>query len=469
MKEKKNTAPNLGGKRQLSGYVPRRVRIYVQSITTSLRTSLWFRPTVYSLVGVILAVLMVFAPLPISFLTALPSLQQSTLEEIMKALSSSALTVATVSLSVLMIVLNMAGSDGSPRALPELMSDKTVQKALGAFIGIFVFSFFALVCAGMVDLDPSRRTLMAIAGVSAAVMLLRWFVTLVTYGAELVKLEKLIERLHVAAGPSLASYLETRPAAESSGLMEATPLALGTPVYPVEAGYFVAADIDALIACSEHGLVIEVPHFPGSYVSNLRPVLYVKGLPKEDDERRRELEDQLHDAVIIISERDGTRDPLFNIDLLCEIAARALSPGVNDPVTATSCVDRLGDLIAPLIRVSREDWPSTSYGQGRVKVARPDPIDFAERALVPIARHGADNLVVITAVMTTLDMLTAQTDRAWLPRLMDLVDQCKAYAENDLPTDKDKASLSIMVEAIRATAETSGDQEARNNLQPVDL
>ena len=47
------------------------------------------------------------------------------------------------------------------------------------------------------------------------------------------------------------------------------------------------------------------------------------------------------------SKRDftQTQDPAYGVYQLVEIALRALSPGINDPFTAISCIDRLGNAL----------------------------------------------------------------------------------------------------------------------------
>jgi uncharacterized membrane protein len=52
--------------------------------------------------------------------------------------------------------------------------------------------------------------------------------------------------------------------------------------------------------------------------------------------------------------RTLTQDPVFAIDQLVEIAIRALSPAVNDPFTALTCIDWLTDA---LCRVSERELP----------------------------------------------------------------------------------------------------------------
>ena len=58
--------------------------------------------------------------------------------------------------------------------------------------------------------------------------------------------------------------------------------------------------------------------------------------------------DAIRDAFGIGSRRSALQDLRFLIDELVEIAARALSPGVNDPFTAVTCLDWLGAALSDL-------------------------------------------------------------------------------------------------------------------------
>jgi uncharacterized membrane protein len=73
----------------------------------------------------------------------------------------------------------------------------------------------------------------------------------------------------------------------------------------------------------------------------------------------------LREAFAVGSRRTALQDPHFPIDELVQIAARALSPGVNDPFTANSCLDGLGAAMADL---ARRDLPS------RLRADEDDPL-----------------------------------------------------------------------------------------------
>ena len=76
----------------------------------AVRTALWFRPTAYCTLAILLAVLVATVDgfLPKDLLDWLPKVKQATVEELLKLLAGGMLTVATVTLSVLMLVLSIA-------------------------------------------------------------------------------------------------------------------------------------------------------------------------------------------------------------------------------------------------------------------------------------------------------------------------------------------------------------------------
>src|SRR4029077_19481879 len=54
-------------------------------------------------------------------------------------------------------------------------------------------------------------------------------------------------------------------------------------------------------------------------------------------------------AHIIGPQRTLTQDVSFGFDQLVEIAIRALSPAVNDPFTAMTCIDWLGENLCKIV------------------------------------------------------------------------------------------------------------------------
>ena len=61
---------------------------------------------------------------------------------------------------------------------------------------------------------------------------------------------------------------------------------------------------------------------------------------------------KIHNSFIIGKIRNPSQDVEFSIHQLVEIAARALSPGVNDPYTALTCIDHLTVTLSYLAHIN---------------------------------------------------------------------------------------------------------------------
>jgi uncharacterized membrane protein len=109
-------------------------------------------------------------------------------------------------------------------------------------------------------------------------------------------------------------------------------------------------------------------------------------------------------------DRTEEQDPLLCLELLCETACRALSPGINDPETAIICLDRLESLLTGLVaRPADADAPADTerLGPGAAHVVLPPlPLDLVlDRALMRIARCGADAVEVSCHLLQVLEAI----------------------------------------------------------------
>src|SRR5690606_22536161 len=117
----------------------------------------------------------------------------------------------------------------------------------------------------------------------------------------------------------------------------------------------------------------------GAYVSAARPLMYVEGRVSD------ELAAELLDAFVVSDQRSYDNDPRFGLVVLGEIAAKTLSPSVNDPGTA---IDVIGTVTRILCSSQPEIEPERVKND-RVAVVPLDPQDLLEDAFRPIARGGA--------------------------------------------------------------------------------
>src|SRR3546814_17275645 len=103
------------------------------------------------------------------------------------------LTVATVTLSVHMLVLNLAAGQVSPRAVPEIMADRVTQNAMGTFLGTFVYALSALLLMGF---EVVARSGVSLLFLGALLMMLNAGRSLVQWTNTVATILKITHPLH---------------------------------------------------------------------------------------------------------------------------------------------------------------------------------------------------------------------------------------------------------------------------------
>lgn len=126
-----------------------------------------------------------------------------------------------------------------------------------------------------------------------------------------------------------------------------------------------------LSVAASHDLVLRLQYQPGDFVHVRRAL--VETWPPENCTD--EAVATIRGCFAVGSRRTPLQDLRFPIDELVEIAARALSPGVNDPFTASTCLEWLG---AALPDIAKRNLPSRLRAdeEGSLRVIA-HPVDFA--------------------------------------------------------------------------------------------
>jgi uncharacterized membrane protein len=145
---------------------------------------------------------------------------------------------------------------------------------------------------------------------------------------------------------------------------------------------------------------------PGDFVNLDVPLAEV--WPARDAER---LEVAVHGAVAIGDERDLSQDIGFGLRQLADIAVRALSPGINDPTTAVTCVGYLRSL---LVRLAGRAYSGVRRFPERdlVVVAALRTFEEHVATLLEVGRYARGDARVAESVLRALDAVAEAARRA---------------------------------------------------------
>jgi uncharacterized membrane protein len=370
----------------------------------------------------------------------------------LQLLASSTLTVATVTFSILMVVMTMTASTFSPRALSGFMRDRVDQNTIGLFVGGFAFGAGGIVLLQPEHAyyDPRHLGLVLLITVIGASVVLSALVYFIHYTATALQISNLIAHIYRDADGALARFLvhSAREAKQATLAPDFPPEPPGE-VAAHEPGYIQVLDREQVLRVAvTHDLLVRVISHTGDFAT--RGIALCEVWPA--GRLTQEVADGLRTAYAVGTRRAPERDPLLGMDLLAEIAVRALSPGINDPMTAVNCLDFIGDL---LVRLAQHQLPRQEVydeaGRLRVVTSGPDFRTFLERSLLGIAGAGAGHARVVLSLLRLLrDVARLTQDRARCGTIEAMARAITSLALEKLPFERERQQVRDALKTIES-------------------
>ncbi len=323
----------------------------LQTIWDDIRSSLWALPVLMIAAATVLAVFATGVTIdiqgdPVWFLY---SGGAKDAPGFLSNLVAAMITLATLAISITMVVLTLAAQQLGPRLTRIFMSDLRTQAMLGVFIATVIY--LLLVMRSVYgDTVPNLAVTIGSALVILSVIMLLVFVH---HLARSIVSDNVIEHVGAEIDGS-AKHLLPDPDSEVP-VPKSRPDGEGAALRLRCEGYLQALDHSALVAAAcEAQAVVELDVKPGHLM--MTGVAIGKVWPPEACTE--ELVTAVEQGILVGRERTSVQDIEFSIRQMVEVGARALSPGVNDPYTALVTIDRLSRSLAHIMRrrPARSQW-----------------------------------------------------------------------------------------------------------------
>jgi uncharacterized membrane protein len=178
-------------------------------------------------------------------------------------------------------------------------------------------------------------------------------------------------------------------------------------VRATKSGYLQIVDADGLVGvASKLQLVVRLEPRAGEWVQEHAPLFSVWPASAAENGAG----DALRDRIWLGNQRSIEQDAAFGIRQLVDVAVKAISPGINDPTSATDCIDRLGQILVAAGR-RQTPHPERRDGEGVVRVVVPyrawdDLVDLAFDQLRQYGRGSADIALSLLATLATVALAT---------------------------------------------------------------
>lgn len=447
------------------------LKTWLAMLWENARTSFWFVPVLMSVGAGLLAALTLMLDSRLnldeySWLSWLYGGGAEGARSMLTMIGSSAITVAGTSFSITIAALSLASSQFGPRLLRTFVRDTGNQIVLGTFIATFLYCL--LIVRTVRGSDGDTDAVIPQISVTAAVLLAVASMGVLIYFIHHAAMSIRAEHVIASVSRDLETTLEDLfPAQLGRGMIQQPDQDQGEPSLPTltgptrpimlgRDGYLQMVSTESLIKlASEHDLCIRLYRRPGDFIIAHEPAAYVSPAEQVDDE----LHDRLARTLIIGGERSMQQDIAFGINQLVEVAARALSPGINDPFTALSCLDRLGAVLCQLGRRPLPDGRRyDEAGQLRI-IAEPTRFgDLVDAAFDQIRIYGRANTIVMLRLLETIARVGAATTGAG--RHAPLARQARLAYESSvdaLPADSDRERLRECMQATLRQLQNAGD------------
>lgn len=375
-------------------------------IASRLNSSYWFVPLAVTVGGVLLAFLLLLLDSRVSLADdGVLALVRPTSPEGARALLSAVITamITTISVtfSVTIVALTVAAQHFGPRVLNNFVRQTSAQVVLGTFMATFTYSVLVLGAVRGTESDssvPELAVLGAVVLVGASVGALIYYVHHVSTTLQIGELAAAIA-VDLRGAVSRSDQAASQAPGLASPEIPAAPA--GAVVVAADAsGYVQKIDYEAIVhEAGTRDAVVWIRREPGAFVVSGAPLALVHPAEACDEA----FAGTVRGACVLGRDRTLWHDPEFAVKQLVEIALRALSPGVNEPFTAVTCVDRLTECLAHVATTPRPRVAWRDDG-GRTRVySRAQPFATLLRAAFdPIRVFAGPNPAIYARLLDSV-------------------------------------------------------------------
>jgi uncharacterized membrane protein len=338
--------------------------------------------------------------------------------------------------SSLLLVVQLASAQLTPRIIGVLFREPVTKLALSTFVFTFAFAISALIRIG-----SSVPLLTAEVAAYSSAACPGLFLYLIDRVSKMLRpsgaLQSVASQAHQVIEnvyPRRLSEFPGKPAesADGPGKMPART------VTSSKDGVVLAFDVEGLVVLgARHDCVIELVPQVGNYVAPGDPLFRIYGgadFPL----------DTLCQSIALGTERTMEQDPAFAFRVIVDIASKGLSPAINDPTTAVLAIDQIHHLLRHVgnRRLGNEQVRDVT-GRVRLIYRTPDWEDFVTLAVTEIRQFGGASIQVARRLRAMLENLLQTLPEVRAPLLRQELALLHRSAERCFTEPEDRALAGV--------------------------
>ncbi|MFI5020401.1 MAG: DUF2254 domain-containing protein [Alphaproteobacteria bacterium] len=367
---------------------------------------------------------------------------------ILSGIATSIMTVVSIVFAILLMTLTLASTQFSPRILVNFVRDRTTQWTLGVFLGTFSYCMAALPAARSLP-HPFVPVVTATGAMLLALVCVGWLIYFINHISRSISVNHIVDRIAREAELVIDEFMPyPRGPFPLQDRNEPSAVAGGSPIASRESGYIRYIDINRLVALAKtYRIRVRLERRVGHFVPAGGPLMSVSDVERVPADRAL----HLLGTFDIGPTRTMQQDVEFGIIQIVDIGLRAISPAINDPSTAISCVDQLSRVVIRWI--GRVPPPSHYYAPPHVLRLTVPWLGFQgllDTAFEQIRHYAVSDVAVSLRLLRAFDDIASTTPHAELRRpLLERARRVVAGCADSLPEDE-LAKLQQRLKAFEA-------------------
>jgi uncharacterized membrane protein len=387
----------------------------VSALRERLRASLWFLPTGFVILAVVGGTALAhIRPQPGTLLEEVVfGGSAEGARSLLELVAGAMMTVTALTFSLTVVALQMSAGQYSPRVLRNFLSDLGNKLVLSVFLATFAYCLAVLrvIRDGAAGEEVVVPSVAVTGGVLLSLVAIGTLVYFIHHLTQQLRVESIVREI---VSDTLATIDDIHPDPLDSPSVAAEPLPDPDAVRVLarRSGFLQAVELEGLVGkAAAHDVLVRLRPAVGAFVVAGTTLAWVwaraGGPPRLDDDRATMR--MVHDHVHIGAERTLQQDVAFGVRQLADVAAKALSTGMNDPTTA---VDTIGHMSVVACRLAARQLGSRiavdDDGVARAVLPRPDLGQHLAAMCAQPRRYGAEEPAVLLALLRLLTDVAEQ-------------------------------------------------------------
>lgn len=316
----------------------------------------------------------------------------ATARAILAAILAGEISITVFGFSMMMVVVNQASSNYSPKVVETLSAQRSNQYILGIYLGTIVFTLITLMHIDSVKFSGGIPQAGLLVNMLLSIYSMLLFVKFINNISKAVRITSIVENIFRKTKESIAQM-------KRNGECKKLPVETNDWIACTanHSGYFQMLRIQPLVnLLRRKDAMIRIIPKRGSFYTKRSTLFLVN----------KELEEHTVNAIrsffITYTGEVIHENPVYGFSQLREIAVKALSPGINDPGVAMLCIDFLGELLSLWIDHSENNLILDKDNKPRIIQNSFTFPEVLELSLAPVISYGKRDYKLLGSMLGTL-------------------------------------------------------------------